>query len=81
MFIRKINLKNIAYFWDVNIYLLINYNTIRNYILITYELSNFDHVLGIVSQTRFSGANRNHDPHADSLAHYPLDYQGTLRWD
>ena len=29
-------------------------------------------------QTRISGWNRTHDPHANSLAHYPLDYQGTL---
>ena len=33
------------------IYLFINYNTITNYILILYELSNFDHLLGVVSQT------------------------------
>ena len=30
-------------------YLFINYNTITNYILIIYELSNFDHLLGVVS--------------------------------
>ena len=59
------------------IYLFINYNTITNYILIIYELSNLDHTLGIVSQTRVSGGNQTHDPHAYSLAHYPLDYQGT----
>ena len=47
------------------IYLFINYNTITNYILIIYELSNF------------SGGNRIHDPHTNSPAHYPLDYQGT----
>ena len=29
-------------------YLFINYNTITNYILILYELSNLDHVLGVV---------------------------------
>ena len=58
-------------------YLFINYNTITNYILIIYELSNFDHLLGVVSQTRDSGGNRTHDPHANSLAHYPLNYQGT----
>ena len=61
-----------------NIYLFINYNTITNYILIIYELSNFDHLLGVESQTRVSGRNQTHDPHANSLAHYPLDYQGTL---
>ena len=31
------------------IYLFINYNTITNYILIIYELSNLDHVLGVVA--------------------------------
>ena len=61
----------------VNIYLLINYNTITNYNVIIYELRNFDHVLGVVSQTRVSGGNRTHNPQANSLAHYPLDYQGT----
>ena len=50
--------------------LFIYYNTITNYILIIYELSNFDHVLGVVSQTRVSGGNRIHDPYANSLAHY-----------
>ena len=48
------------------VYLFINYNTITNYILIIYEQSNFDHLLGVVSQTRVSGGN------------YSLDYQGTL---
>ena len=51
-----------------SIYLSINYNTITNYFLIIYELSNFDHVDG----------NRIYDPQANSLAHYPLDYHGTL---
>ena len=37
--------------------LFINYNTITNHILIKYELSNFDHVLGVVSQTRVFGGN------------------------
>ena len=57
------------------IYLLIyySYNTITNYILIIYELSNFEHVLGVVLQTRVFVGNRNHDPHANSLAHYLLD--------
>ena len=32
----------------------------------------------VVSQTRAFGGNRNHDPHANSLTHYPPDYQGTL---
>ena len=49
-------------------YLFINYNTITNYILIIFELSNFNHMLGVVSQTRVSGGNRTHDPHANSLA-------------
>ena len=58
--------------------LFINYNAITNYILIIYELSNLDHVdHGVMSQIRISDGNRNHDPHANSLAHYPLDYQGT----
>ena len=53
------------------IYLFVYYNTITNYILIMYELSNFHHVLGVVSQTRVSGENRTHDPHANSLARCP----------
>ena len=57
--------------------LFIYYNTITNYILIIYELSKFDLVLGVVSQIRVFGGNRTHDLHANSLAHYPLDYQGT----
>ena len=61
-----------------HIYLFINYNTITNYILIIYELSNLDHVLSVVSQTRLSGKNRIHIPPANSPAHYPLGYQGTL---
>ena len=60
-----------------NIYLFIYYNIITNYILIIYELSNFDYLLGVMSQTRISGGNRTHDPLANSLAHYPLDYQDT----
>ena len=38
---------------------------------------NFDLVLGVVSQTKVSDGNRTHDTHANSLVHYPLDYQGT----
>ena len=49
-----------------------------NYILIIYELNNIDYVLGVVSQTRVCGGNRIRDPHANSLAHYSLYYQGTL---
>ena len=41
------------------IYLFIYYNTITNYILILYELSNFDHAHRVVPQTRVSGGNRN----------------------
>ena len=59
------------------IYLFVNYNKLTNYIRIIYELSNFDHVLGVVSQTRVSVGNRTQDPHANSLAHYPRDYHGT----
>ena len=40
------------------IYLFINYNTIANYIQIIYELSNFDHKLSVVLQTRVSGENQ-----------------------
>ena len=51
------------------------------------KLSNFDHVHGVMSQTRASGnriqslnriSNRIHDPHAKSLAHSALAYQSTL---
>ena len=41
-------------------FIFINYNTITNYIVIINE--------SVVSQTRVSGGNRNHDPHANSLA-------------
>ena len=47
-------------------------------IFLLYELSNFDHVLGLVSQATVSAGNRTHDPHANSLVYYPLVYQGTL---
>ena len=43
-----------------------------------YKLSNFDHVLGVVSEIRVSGGNRIYDSQANTLAHYPLDYQHTL---
>ena len=49
------------------IYLLIKYNTITSHILITYELSNFCHVLGVVSQTRISGGNRIYDPYPNGV--------------
>ena len=32
-------------------YLFINYNKIANYILIIYKLTNFDHMLGVVSSS------------------------------
>ena len=62
----------------IAIYIYVSYNTIANYFLIVYELSNLDHLLGVVSQTKVSGGNRIHYHHANSLAHYPIDYQGTL---
>ena len=34
-------------------------------------------MLGVVSETRDSGGNQTHDLHANSLAHYILEYQGT----
>ena len=40
----------------------VNYNTNTNYILIICELSNVDHVPGIVSQTRASCMNQTHAP-------------------
>ena len=58
--------------FSLQFYLFINYNTITNYILIIYELSNFDHLLGIVSQTRVFAGNWTHVPHTNSQAHYPL---------
>ena len=53
------------------------YTTIANHIQIIYELSYLGHVLGVVSQVRVSDGNRTQDPYAYSLAHCPLDYQGT----
>ena len=49
------------------IYLLI---TIQLQIIfyIIDELSNFGHVLGVVSQTKEYGVNRNYGPHSNSLA-------------
>ena len=35
------------------------------------------HVLSVVSHSRASGEHRTHNFQANSLAHYPLDYQGT----
>ena len=58
-------------------YFFIYYNAITNYAIIIYELINFDHVLGVGSQTRVSGGNQTLDPHVNSLAYYQLDYQGT----
>ena len=51
--------------------------SVSNYISNICELSNSDHVLGIVLQTKVSGRNRTHNPHAKNLAHYSLDYHGT----
>ena len=51
-------------------YLFIHYNAIT-----IYSLSNFDPVLGVVSQTRDSDGNRSHNTHTNSLAQIPLDYQ------
>ena len=48
-----------------------------NYIRIIYVLSNFNNVLGVVSQTRVSDRNGTQDLHVNSLVHYPLYYQGT----
>ena len=59
------------------LFFFINYNTIINYILFIYEQSYFDQVLGLMAQTRVSRGNRNHETHANSLAHYSQDYQGT----
>ena len=65
--------------WRFVVFILFtNYNTITNYILIIYELSNLDHVLVVVSEIRVSGGNRTHVHHANNQAHYPLDYQGTF---
>ena len=57
------------------IYLLITLQ-LQIIFLIIYKLCNFDNMLGVVSHTRVSGKNRTHDIHVNSLAHYPLDYQG-----
>ena len=54
-----------------------NYKLYFNYACI-YELSNLDHVLGVPSQTKVSGGNRTHDPDANNLTHYPLEYQVIL---
>ena len=53
--------------------LLYFYFLITIQLQIIYELIKFDHVLGVVSKTRTSGGNRTHDPHANNIAHYPLD--------
>ena len=66
-----LNRRNEYYFH----FLFINYNTTTNYILI---ISNFKHLLGVVSQTRVFGGNQTHDSHANILAYYQLDYQGTF---
>ena len=55
-------------------FILFNYNTITNFILIIYDLSNLDHVLAVVLQARVSGWNRTHDPHANSLVHFKFNF-------
>ena len=70
LFLWKINADSIP----INKILFINYNTILNYILIIYKLSNFDHVLRVVSQTRVYGGNRSYDSHSNSFGHCPLEY-------
>ena len=47
------------------------------YLFITTQLQIVP-VLGIMSQTRVFGGNRTHNPHANNLAHYPLDYKRNL---
>ena len=64
--------KIIQQFRDLPIYLFINNNTITNYTLIIYELSNLDHTLGVVSQTRASSGNRTHDAHAKLTIKYNI---------
>ena len=65
--------QSVLLFWKI--FEFINYNTITNYVPNIYELSSFDHMLGVVSQTTVSGWNRTHNPYANRLAHYPLSYQ------
>ena len=62
----------------IAIYLFINDNTITNNIIIMYELSNFDHVLGVVSQTRVSGGNRTHDSHDNGTVFFFLCFLNIL---
>ena len=49
------------YFILIGYNLFIYYNIITNYILIIYELSNLDHVLGVVLQTRVAGGHQIND--------------------
>ena len=70
-------LNDIRSFRNSIYYLIINCSAIKNYNLNIYELSNFEHVLSVVSQTRVLVGSRTHDLYANSLAHYPLDYHGT----
>ena len=48
----KLTKYNIFIYLLITIQLQYNYNTITNYILIIYELSNLDHTPGVVAQTR-----------------------------
>ena len=39
-------------------------------------MSNFEHMIGVVSHARVTKGNRTYDPYTNCLAHYPLDCQG-----
>ena len=43
-----------------------------------YELSNFDHVLDVLSQTKVSGGNQTHNPKTNSLAQDPKRTAGAF---
>ena len=55
---KKENKRQLWIQWAIKLKLLIH---VTNYILIIQELSNFQNVLVVVSQTRVSGGNRTHD--------------------
>ena len=77
-YINEVLAKQLFIYWQLFFFIyLLQYNYKTNYILIIYELNNFDHMLGVVSAARVSSGNRSHDPHSNSLAHYPLGYQAT----
>ena len=54
--------------FEVLFYLLLNYKTFTNYIIIIYELSDFDYGRCSVA-TRVYGGTQNHDHYANNLAH------------